>query len=98
MDIKNSFSAHLFWDVDLSAINPEQHAKYIISSVLKYGLFEDWIIIKKYYGLNKIIKAAVNIRDLDKKTATFLSLIADVPKEKFLCYSTKQSTPKHWNF
>jgi hypothetical protein len=45
-----------------------------------------------------IIDLAVKMRELDKRTAAFLSIISDVPKNKFTCYITEQSTPKHWNF
>ena len=98
MNLINSLSNHLFWDADISSIDPENHSKFIITRVLQYGLYEDWIILRKFYGLDKIVKIAVNIKNLDKKTASFLSLISDVPKDNFLCYTSKQSMPKHWNF
>ncbi|MCK4981498.1 MAG: hypothetical protein KAS17_01175, partial [Victivallaceae bacterium] len=58
----------------------------------------DWEIIQNYYGINEISKIASKIRDLDKKSASFIALISKIPKENFLCYITKQSTKKHWNF
>ena len=98
MEFISTFSDHLFWDVDKTALDPGKHAKYIIKSVLLYGHFEDWKSIRKIYGLERIIDESITIKELDRKTVSFLALIADVPKEKFLCYTTKQSTPKHWNF
>ena len=98
MKLINTLSNHLFWDVDKSSIDAEVHSKYIITRVLQYGLYEDWTNLRKFYGLEKIVKTAINIKGLDRKTASFLSTIADVPKDKFLCYTTKQSTPKHWYF
>lgn len=97
-NIINNLSKHLFWDVDKTVIDKEIHAKYIISKVLQFGLIKDWEILNRLYSLDRITDEAVKIRDLDKKTATFLALINNVPKQKFICYSTKQSTPKHWNF
>ncbi|MCD4692473.1 MAG: hypothetical protein K8R79_06145 [Calditrichales bacterium] len=96
--IVNTLSSHLFWDVDISDIDEKKHSKYIITKVLKYGLYSDWKTIVKFYSLNMIIDLAVKMRGLDKKTAAFLSIISDVPKNKFTCYITEQSTPKHWNF
>lgn len=96
--IVNTLSSHLFWDVDISDIDKKKHSKYIITKVLKYGLYSDWKTIVKFYSLNMIIDVAVKMRELDKRTAAFLSIISNVPKNKFACYITEQSTPKHWNF
>jgi len=93
-----NFSKHLFWDVDSTHINQDKNDKYIIKKVLQYGLFKDWQLLQTFYGIDKITEIAVKIRDLDKKTIAFLSLISNTPKHKFVCYTTKQSTPKHWNF
>lgn len=97
-NILNSFSKHLFWDVDISVVDIDTNSKFVISKVLLYGLFSDWIIIVEYYGLTKIVNTATTIRNIDKKTATFLSAISNVDKTEFQCYSTKQSTVQHWNF
>jgi hypothetical protein len=98
MNLIKNLSNHLFWDIDASDLDTEVHSNQIISRVLRYGLYEDWLILRKYYGLDRIVEAAVSFKNLDKKTASFLSLIADIPKDSFLCYTTKQSIPKHWNF
>lgn len=97
-NIINNLSKHLFWDVDISAIDQEKNSKYIISKVIQYGLFTDWKQILALYGTEKITNTAMQIKSLDKKTASFLALLTDTPKKNFLCYTTEQSIPKHWNF
>jgi len=94
----NNLSKHLFWDVDLSAIDQEKNSKYIISKVIQYGLFTDWKQILAFYGTEKITNTARQIKSLDKKTASFIALLTNTPKKSFLCYTTEQSIPKHWNF
>lgn len=94
----NSFSKHLFWDVNISDVDIDKNSKYVISKVLQYGLFSDWKKIVKIYGINKIAETATTIRELDRKTASFLSVISDFNKPDFQCYSTKQLTVQHWNF
>ena len=80
-NIKNSeikidnFSEHLFWDVDKTKLDFDKHQKYIIKYVLLYGLYKDWELLKKLYGIEKIGNNASEIRDLDIKTATFISEI-----------------------
>ena len=98
LHITEALSKHLFWDVDTSGSDENKHTQYIISQVLKFGLYSDWQIILKQYGLELIINSALHIRDLDRRTASFLSIISGVPKSKFPCYTTKQYFPKHWNF
>jgi len=97
-EIINSLSKHLFWDVDSSDIDLNKHKKFIIRKVLQYGTFNDWKIILKFYGKDTIISIAKLIKDLDKKTISFLSVISGISKTEFLCYTTEQSIPKHWNF
>lgn len=92
------FSKHLFWDVDTAELDINAHSKYIISKVLQYGNYSDWKVLVACYGIENIVKKAQLIRELDKRTATFLSVLGDVPKTSFQCYSTKQSIPKHWDF
>jgi hypothetical protein len=96
IDIK-LFSKHLFWDVDKSAIDLDKNYKYVINNTLLYGLYSDWKIILNYYGLKKIVDVAIKSKQIDKKTASFISLISKTPQKEFLCFSTKQSIPKHWS-
>jgi hypothetical protein len=94
--LSNKFSKHLFWDVDASKLDAERSKKLIVHRVLEYGTLKDWQLIYVRYGIGEIAKIALSIKDLDIKVASFVSLLSDIPKEKFLCYSTKPLTPKHW--
>ena len=94
----SKLSSHLFWDVDREKIDMSKNAKWLVGRVLNYGLLNDWIIIEKYYGLNKITELSKEIKDLDEKSMSFISVLSNVPKEDFLCYTTKQLNQGHWNF
>ena len=96
-DIKK-LSEYLFWDVDINKLNSVKNKSLIIQRVLDYGLYKDWQIIYKYYKIDEIAKTATKLRDLDKKSISFISLLSKIPKEAFLCYTMKQSMPKHWDF
>jgi hypothetical protein len=93
-----NLSPHLFWDVDFKNIEFNKNKKLIIQRVLNYGLIGDWQIILKTYGISEIAKTAVSMRELDKKSASFVSLLSKIPKEDFLCYTTKPSIPQYLNF
>ena len=92
----DALSNHLFWDVDVSALDADRSRKLIISRVLQLGLMDDWRRIRDYYGIAEIARVAMTIRDLDPKSAAFIALLADIPKEEFACFTCKRSTPTHW--
>jgi len=102
MKIKDSsisqLSPHLFWDVKSVDLDLERSKRFIIKRVLEYGLWQDWLIIEKNYGLQTITAETQLLRELDPKSLAFISQLSGVPKENFKCYTTKQLTPAHWNF
>ena len=96
--MKLSLSQHLFWDTVPETLDEDTDGRLIILRVLQYGLLSDWHTILDHYGLKIILDTAVEARELDVKTASFLSVIADLPKEKFKCYTSRQSSQAHWTF
>jgi len=94
----NTLSPHLFWDVDIRQIFWEEHKIFIVQRILEYGLLSDWMNLYRHTGIAEIGKIATQIRNLDKKSMTFISTLSNIPLTDFLCYNTQQSTPQHWNF
>jgi hypothetical protein len=94
----SSLSTHLFWDVDVNNLDSDNNKKLIIHRILEYGLLKDWKISLKTYGLQEIAATACTIKNLDIKSASFVSVLSGIPLENFACYNTRQSTVKHWNF
>jgi hypothetical protein len=94
----NKLSNHLFWDVDRTALDFRTHNKFIVGRVLEYGLLSDWIIIKNYYGKDEIGRIATSLRSLDRRALSFIATYTGLPEDRFRCYTTRQSTPQHWNF
>lgn len=94
----NNLSPHLFWDVDIEFFKADDHKSFMIKRVLEYGLWPDWILIKKYYGLDEITRQSQTFPDLDPKALAFISQLSGVPKKKFRCYNTRRLMPPHWNF
>ena len=92
------FSTHIFWDVAVNEIDLENHALFVFERVMRYGQIKDWILLKKIYGLSKIKRLAIEVRDLDDFSIAYLSLILNVKKESFRCYKKKQSLPSFWNY
>ena len=89
-------SAHLFWDMDMSMVNMDQCPAQIIQRVLEYGTWEDWCIIRSYYGLQRIVETCRNLRTLDAKALSYICCISNTVKEEYRCYHIKQSNPTLW--
>jgi len=94
----NDLSPHLFWDVDKHLIKSVENREFIVQRVLEYGLLSDWVLIYHHYGLDEITSIALELRDLDGRSLSFISTLSKIPKEQFRCFIMKQSIPQHWNF
>ncbi|MDH6342246.1 hypothetical protein M2480_001564 [Parabacteroides sp. PFB2-12] len=93
-----AFSANLFWDVDPADIDMDKHAAFIVGRVLDYGLMEDWLFIRDYYGIERLKEIALGIRSLERKSLAFIATITQVPQTQFRCYEQLQSKNRHWYF
>lgn len=91
------FSEHLFWDVDIQQFDMENNANQMIYKVLEYGTWNDWLLLKKYYGLEKIKEVSLQLRSLDAVTLSFLSVYFNIEKSEFRCYKHKQLISNYWN-
>jgi hypothetical protein len=76
----------------------EKHARYIVERVLDYGDWEDWLLIREYYGLEKIKELALGIRSLFPKSLSFIATVTHTPENQFRCYELLQSKNLHWYF
>ena len=91
------FSKNLFWDVDLSQLSMDDNPAYIIQRVLEYGQMNDWRLINKYYGLDKIVEEGKSLRTLNPVCLAFICNISHTRKEDYRCYNFRQSCPTLWN-
>ena len=98
MNPTDNFSSHLFWDVDRSRLDLDEHSQFLIGRVLQYGYFSDWQTLVKLYGFEKIKESLLEIRFLDDISLHFASNLFSIPLEKFRCYTTKQSAQNYWNY
>ena len=102
MEMKKSdwlkrFSRHLFWDADLSQLSMDKNAPYIIQRVLEYGQMNDWKLINRYYGLDRIVSECKQLRTLDPVCLSFICNISHTKEEEYRCYHFRQYNPTLWN-
>jgi hypothetical protein len=93
----NDFSPHLFWDVDLDDFDFELHDGFFAQRVIEYGKMNDWNLLKKLYGLERIRNLAIQFRTLDAVSLSYLSTIFKIDKSEFRCYKSRQLAPNYWN-
>ncbi len=91
-----SFSKNLFWDIDTADLDMEKHAAYVVGRVLDYGRWEDWRLIRDYYGLERIKNVALNIRSMMPKSLSFVAVMTHTPQNQFRCYELIQSKKAPW--
>ena len=87
-----------FWDVDFSALDLEKSCRLIIERVMLYGNLQEMDIIKNYYGSERIETTLCSLNFIDPKNLNFFSLLFDIPKSQFKCYTRKQLTNQPWSY
>lgn len=92
-----NFSSYLFWDADPEQLSMEENSSYIIQRVLEYGQMDDWCLINRYYGIDRIVKECMELRTLDPVCLAFLCNISHTKEEDYRCYHFKQFAPTLWN-
>ena len=85
-ELLQKLSKHLFWDYDVSVLNEKDDKKLIMERVFTRGSEEDEKAVFSYYKKKDIKNTVIEIRNLDKKTLNYLSVILDIPKKAFKCY------------
>jgi hypothetical protein len=87
-----------FWDISPEFLDDQKSRKIIIERIMNLGNLEEIKSVRNYYGDEVIKDTIINLNYIDPKTLNFLSLLFDIPKNKFKCYTRKQSTAQHWSY
>ena len=75
-----------FWDVDVKILNPQDKPYFVISRLLDKGGTRAVKWIRNNYDEEIIKKTLENYRDFSLKSASFWSLIYNIPREKIKCF------------
>lgn len=92
------FSKYLFWDVKREDLDPEQNVPYIVQRVLEYGQITDWQRLLGYYGMDKVVGVAKQLRSLESRALSFISTVSKTPVNQFRCYTLRHLIPAHCDF
>ena len=86
-------SNRAFWDVDMSRLDYERQADYIIRKVFENGSWDDILEVTVFYGINKIRATLTSATYLKESTIYFSSLFLDIPQSHFACFTSRQYHP-----
>ena len=81
--------SYLLWSFDKNKVCPIRMYKTIIEQVLERGSIKDIAEIIRFYGLEKVQDVALHVRVLNPKRVNLLSLLWDIPIEKFKAWNTR---------
>ena len=86
----SKLSSYLFWDRNIEKLDLIKDKELILERVFTRGMENDEKLIFLFYKKELIIDTVLNIKNLDKKTLNYLSIIFNIPREKFRCYKNIQ--------
>ena len=93
----STISPYLFWDIDVDTLDPELHSAQIIQRVLEYGQLNDWLMVRDYYTLDRVVSDCKKLRTLQPAALTFICAISHTNKEDYRCFHYRQSVQTPWN-
>lgn len=88
----------LFWEFDVDAIDPQQHAHMVVARVAQRGNVADIRALFGFYGAKAIADALLDERSLDKRTLALFANLLQIPESDFRCYAQNQSDQNFWPY
>jgi hypothetical protein len=71
--------------------------RLIIERVATLGNIDELKSLVNFYGKKEIINTLLKLNYLDPKTLNFFSLLFDLPKSSFKCFTRRQLTKRPLN-
>ena len=91
------FTKNLFWDISPLAFDVEQCPAQIVERVLERGEWNDWCLIRDYFGLERIASICKTLRTLSPESLSYICCVTNTQKEDYRCYHFAQSHQTLWN-
>lgn len=89
----SKLSPQLFWDVEMSSIDANTHADFIIVRVMERGTLEDVKTVWAHYGPSKIQDSLVTAPSLSHKTIAFFANQFHIARDAFRAHKRAN----HWS-
>jgi hypothetical protein len=93
MKPKPVLDPRLFWDVDMSKLDYDQRAGFVIERVFDRGDVEDIRQVRRHYGDDLVRDVLLQAKYLQKQTLYLAAAIFQLDLSAFRCYKLNQSSP-----
>ncbi|HAV14601.1 MAG TPA: hypothetical protein DCX06_14085 [Opitutae bacterium] len=90
-DFIAQLSPHLFWDVDVTSIDIEKNAAFLIARIVERGTSKDVRGAWKFYGEKRMREVLTTAPSLSKKTIAFFAHQFRIPCSSFKAYQRGQN-------
>lgn len=86
----------LFWDSDPASLDIEKHAAQIVERVVECGGLEDWKIVLRHYGDDRVRKIVTGLRCLSPRSVSFCCVALKLRQSDFRCCIARPFPPAPW--
>lgn len=97
-DLIKQLNRNYFWDIKYHEIDQEKSKRLIIERVFNLGNLNEIKMILNVYGKETVVTTLCNLNYIEPKTLNFASLLFQIPKSKFKCYTKAQSISQPLNY
>ncbi len=94
--IKDFLRPALFWDVDYSVLNLDDHAAFVIVRVMERGNREEVRAIWNYFGADTIKQHLLSARSLSPKTISYFANQFKIQSSQFRSAIISQDQVNTW--
>jgi hypothetical protein len=88
-------SNRAFWDIKFEDLDINKHKDFIIRRVFERGKWEDIKATIKYYSIQSVKDTLINVESMSEKGLEMASIILNIPKSKFKCFTNKPFLPSY---
>jgi hypothetical protein len=83
------FSSYIFWDRNISRLDFQRDATFIIQRVFEMGKLSDLTELTAFYGTSRVVAALTSAISLRENAFNLAIVIFKLSKEQFQCYTLK---------
>ena len=88
------YLAPLFWDVELSSVDPERHRAMVIERALELGDDRAIAWLVRSYPATTIAEVVRSSLCISRNTANLWSIVLGIPREEIRCFLRRSLLPQ----
>ncbi len=75
--LKQSLPQHLFWEYDMKKFDFDKSYFIVIERAIERGTIQQWQLVQRYYGKEKILEVTRKSKQLTKRDKQFAELFVN---------------------